>query len=260
MTLNVFKDLKKFVAEQEQRQSNIQSKQLSILRHLPFYIWDEEEHKRQHARKGDLCCFNHAISLPQKHGVEHPLYDYQKLVFDALFTEDGTIKDRHVAVLKASGIGLSELALRIVAWLCLKDDNLKGSQICHITGPRIDLSVALMQRLKQLFYRKNLVADFGSKETVAVLNNVRVECFPSHHLSSMRGLDNVSMIVADEAAFFNTNELNMHVNLCCPSMHSCTTRLLTVSNTAAFAQHVMLDFGPFHIGSTEYNTYTDPNP
>ena len=33
--------------------------------------------------------------------------------------------------------------------------------------------------------------------------------------------------------------------------------LLMISN-AAFAQQVMLDFGPFHIGPTDYITYTDP--
>jgi hypothetical protein len=209
---NRFKALKDFVAreqkQQQQQQSTVQSNRLTSLRGLPFYIWSEEEHQIEHAKKGDLCCFQHAIGLPVKHGITHGLYDYQKLVFDTIFQEDGSIKDRHTAILKASGIGISEEVLRIVAWLCTKDNALAGSQICLITGPRIDLSVALMERLKKLFYERNLISAFESKETVAMINNVRVECYPSHHLSSMRGISNVSMIVADEASFFLTNEQN----------------------------------------------------
>jgi late competence protein required for DNA uptake (superfamily II DNA/RNA helicase) len=33
----------------------------------------------------------------------------------------------------------------------LKDDNLKGSQMCIVTGPRIDMAVGLIARLKSLF-------------------------------------------------------------------------------------------------------------
>jgi hypothetical protein len=28
-----------------------------------------------------------------------------------------------------------------MAWLCLKDDVLSGSQMCIVTGPRIDLAI-----------------------------------------------------------------------------------------------------------------------
>jgi hypothetical protein len=35
--------------------------------------------------------------------------------------------------------------------MCLRDDKLKGSQVCIITGPRIDLAITLIKRLKGLF-------------------------------------------------------------------------------------------------------------
>jgi late competence protein required for DNA uptake (superfamily II DNA/RNA helicase) len=41
-----------------------------------------------------------------------------------------------------------------MAWLCLKDDALAGSQMCLVTGPRIDLAIALIDRMKKLFVGK----------------------------------------------------------------------------------------------------------
>jgi hypothetical protein len=41
--------------------------------------------------------------------------------------------------------------LRFMAWLCLKDNALSGSQMCIVTGPRIDLAIALIDRMKKLF-------------------------------------------------------------------------------------------------------------
>jgi hypothetical protein len=213
----LFRDLKRFISEeieQEQRRTSGQfidsnsNSQLAILKGLPFYRWDlsEEEHKHLTIKTGGLCCFTDAIGRPVKNGAEHPLYDYERDVFETIFKQDGSIKDKHTLILKATGLGISDLALRIVAWLCLKDDQLKGSQICLITGPRIDLSITLVDRLKKLFYAKNLVTSFESKETVVWLNGVKVEAFPSHHLSAMRGLTNVSMIIADEAAYFPQND------------------------------------------------------
>jgi len=98
--------------------------------------------------------------------------------------------------------------LRFMAWLCLKDNTLSGSQMCVVTGPRIDLAIALIDRMKKLFAAgsssstNKVLVTFDSKETVVDLNNVKIEAFPSHHLDAMRGLPNVSFILLDEADFF----------------------------------------------------------
>jgi late competence protein required for DNA uptake (superfamily II DNA/RNA helicase) len=93
--------------------------------------------------------------------------------------------------------------LRFMAWLSLKDNALSGSQMCIVTGPRIDLAIALIDRMKKLFAGKiGHTATFDTKETVIELNNVKIEAFPSHHLDAMRGLPNVSFILLDEADFF----------------------------------------------------------
>jgi hypothetical protein len=67
-------------------------------------------------------------------------------------------------------------------------------------GPRIDLAIDLIDRMKRLFYDKGLV--FDNKETVVELNGVKIEAFPYHHLDAMRGLQDVSFILLDEPDFF----------------------------------------------------------
>jgi late competence protein required for DNA uptake (superfamily II DNA/RNA helicase) len=87
-----------------------------------------------------------------------------------------------------------------MAWLCLRDDELAGHQMCIVTGPRIELAITLIDRMKGLF-RNIFQMQFDSKETVIELNGVHIEAY-SHHLDSMRGLTNVSFIYLDEADFF----------------------------------------------------------
>jgi hypothetical protein len=74
--------------------------------------------------------------------------------------------------------------------------------MCIVTGPRIDLAIALIDRMKKLFSSTKGLTVFDTKETVIELNGVKIEAFPSHHLDAMRGLPNVSFILLDEADFF----------------------------------------------------------
>jgi hypothetical protein len=195
-----FKDLQKLV----QSHSNGQQNELfERLNNKPFWIWDQKQHKQEDIKRNGDCCFNHIIGLPQKDGFNKPLHDYQRIIFDYLVTENGNASsaNKHLWIKKATGLGISELMLRFMAWLCLKDNALSGSQMCIVTGPRIDLAIALIDRMKKLFAGKGLIS-FDTKETVIELNNVKIEAFPSHHLDAMRGLPNVSFILLDEADFF----------------------------------------------------------
>jgi hypothetical protein len=148
------------------------------------------------------CCFNHLIGLPKdREGVEHPLYDYEENIIDIL---DNT---KHLWILKATGLGITELILRWMAWLCLKDNKLTGSQMCIVTGPRIDLAITLIDRMKRLFYEnETLGIKFNTRETIIELNGVVIAAYPSNHLDSMRGIKNVSAIFLDEADFFSIGE------------------------------------------------------
>ena len=161
---------------------------------LLFYCWDTNKFGF------DSCCFQHVLGLPKdKDGIEHPLYPYERTIVDLLDKD----KEKHLYILKATGLGITELILRFMAWLCLKDDKLKGSQMIVITGPRIDLAITLIDRMKRLFYSNESlgIKTFHSKETVLELNGVKIEAFPSHHLDAARGLPNVSFILLDEGDF-----------------------------------------------------------
>ncbi|MDQ3903754.1 MAG: DEAD/DEAH box helicase family protein [Thermoproteota archaeon] len=191
-----FKDLKKRVSLEATTQQQ-QSKLFERAHNKPFWIWNIEEHKQVDIRTDGDCCFNHIIGLPQKDGTDKPLYDYEQIIFDSLAAQNG---NKHLWIKKATGLGISEFMLRFMAWLCLKDDGLSDSQMCIVTGPRIDLAIALIDRMKKLFSKG--LTTFDSKETVIELNGVKIEAFPSHHLDAMRGLPDVSFILLDEADFF----------------------------------------------------------
>jgi hypothetical protein len=208
-----FKDLKKRVTLEVAQQ---QSKLSDICRGKPFWIWDIHEHKKEDIKTNGDCCFNHIIGLPQKDGPDKPLYDYEGIIFDSLVTQNSNShsSNQHLWIKKATGLGISEFMVRLMAWLCLKDDALSGSQMCIVTGPRIDLAIALIDRIKKLFVASSsssgstnkVLVTFDSKETVVDLNGVKIEAFPSHHLDAMRGLPNVSFILLDEADFFPTGQ------------------------------------------------------
>jgi|SRR6187200_912660 hypothetical protein len=75
--------------------------------------------------------------------------------------------------------------------------------MCIVTGPGIDLAIALIDRMKKMFAGSNKgLISFDTKETVIELNNAKIEAFPPHHLDAMRGLPNVSFILLDGADFF----------------------------------------------------------
>ena len=166
---------------------------------LPFWLWiPEPEHRQQWYDSNGYCCFNHAIGEPQKNGIAKPLFDYENEMYDAI------LQHKHVWVKKATGLGVTEFMLRFMAWLALSEpyNNLKDSIFTIVTGPRVDLAIDLISRLKKLF--ENLT--FEDKSTVVNIGKVRIEAFPSHHLDSMRGLPNVRFILLDEADFFQKSQ------------------------------------------------------
>ena len=108
-------------------------------------------------------------------------------------------------VLKSTGLGISEFMLRLMAWLCVKDDICRNSQMVIITGPNIDLSIKLIKRMKAIFEPKlNLV--FDNKETVLELNGCSIQAFPSNHIDSFRSLTNPVFILCDESDMFRKSE------------------------------------------------------
>jgi hypothetical protein len=166
------------------------------VRNKPFWIWNKEQHKQADIDNNGDCCFNHIISLPKKDDVEKPIFDYEQRLHDLLEID----KKKYIWIKKSTGLGVTEFFLRYIAWICTRDNAMKDKRICIVTGPRIDLAVTLVDRLKNLF--SNAGVFFNTKETVLELNGCIIEAFPSHHLDAMRGLTDVKLILLDEADFF----------------------------------------------------------
>jgi hypothetical protein len=83
-----FKELRKRATLETSHQ---QFRLFERLQNKPFWIWTIGEHKKEDIRaKGD-CCFNHIIGLPQKDSVDKPLYDYERIIFDSLVTQNNNI-------------------------------------------------------------------------------------------------------------------------------------------------------------------------
>lgn len=179
-------NLSKILDKYESQLGSSSIRQFELLKGLSFYDFPNPKNSNT---------FNHAIGLPLKNGVTYPLFDYEQMLFDTLQA------NKHVWIKKATGLGVTEFMLRYMAWLCFQGSNLENSQMCIVTGPRIELAIDLIKRMKGLFTGR-ASASFDTKETVIELNGVHIEAYPSHHLDAMRGLPNVSFIFLDEADFF----------------------------------------------------------
>ena len=67
---------------------------------------------------------------------------------------DGSFKDKHLWVKKATGLDVSEFMLRLMAWLCTSENHFRNCQMCIVTGPNIDLAIKLIKRMKNIFETK----------------------------------------------------------------------------------------------------------
>ena len=193
-----FKDLQR-ILQGTSVQLEQQTRLFNTLNGKEFWIWNSEQHRLEDIKTNGDCCFNHIIRLPKKNGIEKPLYDYQKLIFDNLQSH------KYIWIKKATGLGITEFFLRYIAWLCLRNNEYQGSQICIVTGPNIDIAIKLIKRLKALFEERHQIT-FNNKETVLELNRCIIEAFPSNHLDSYRALDNPKFIFIDESDFFRKSE------------------------------------------------------
>jgi hypothetical protein len=149
--------------------------------------------------------------LPKKENIEKPMFDYEKLLYDSLLIPGfcnplkHTFKQKHLWVKKATGLGVTEFFLRFMAWLCLRNNDYRSSQMCIVTGPNQEPAIKLIKRMKALFEEK-LGITFDSKETVLELNGCSIEAYPSNHLDAFRSLTNPKFILLDEADFFRKSE------------------------------------------------------
>lgn len=134
----------------------------------------------------------------QNKKIPHPLYDYEKVVIDAIELVENNHRDRHVWVKKATGLGITELILRYMVWLALRDNVLDQREMFIVTGPREDLAVGLISRIKEMI-GADIIDETHKK--VAYIEGCKIEAYPSHHVSTMRGM-NPAVVFVDEGDFF----------------------------------------------------------
>jgi hypothetical protein len=174
---------------------------LEVLKGLPFYYWDKPKDQQQGTFVG-------TVGLPVKNGVEHGLYDYEQKIIDYLDTDNpSNHQNRRLYILKSAGLGITTLLLYYIGWKCTTNDDWASGRVCILTAPRIELTIDIVDRLKGIFEKwNNDLILFNSRNTIASLNDVKIEAFPAHlGLKGMRGLTDVKMIIYDEAAFFDTS-------------------------------------------------------
>jgi late competence protein required for DNA uptake (superfamily II DNA/RNA helicase) len=107
-----------------------------------------------------------------------------------------------IIINKATGIGCTEWFLRYIIYKAITDRHWRNSRVCIVTGPRLDLAVRLIQRIKNLFQLSNAIPEqygdgsnprFDSRETVVYIGSTKIEAFPSNNQQSLRGLTNIKL-------------------------------------------------------------------
>jgi hypothetical protein len=200
------KDLQRLVQSQPHSDNLLSFK----FRNKEFWIFDSIRHAQKDRASKGRCCFNHIIGLPRKDGKRKPIFDYERILLNALLDPgflnshpSGPIahpfKEKHLWVKKATGLGVTELMLRFMAWLCLRNDDYRNSQMVIVTGPNQELAIKLIKRMKELFSPSGIT--FDSKETVIELNGCNIEAYPSNHIDAFRSLTNPKFILVDESDF-----------------------------------------------------------
>jgi hypothetical protein len=164
-----------------------------------FYKWNDKNHWSQHNKQNKKqCCFWDWIGVPLKDNVGMPVLPYQRLLYRMLQ------EHKHIWIKKSRGLGVTTFFLYWIAHQCLTQYK-PGDRVCIVVGPGIDIAEDWIVRFKSLF-RENFPAVYSElikqQRTVAILNGVRVEAFPSHHVDTMRGLDKVKCIMSDETDYY----------------------------------------------------------
>jgi hypothetical protein len=111
------KDLRKIAVEKQGITLQQPTGLFERVRNKPFWIWDVEQRKLEDIRTNGDCCFNHIIGLPKKNGKQKPIFDYEKIIYEALLESDKEVekanffKQKHLWVKKATGLGVTEFML-----------------------------------------------------------------------------------------------------------------------------------------------------
>src|SRR4029450_9345872 len=97
--------------------------QLDIFLGKPFWIWDQKDHDKAFKDTEVKCCHVDILGRPQKDGIDYPIFDYQKLIYDALEN------NMNIYILKSRGIGLTTFMIYYLTWKILRNNDLDHDNI-----------------------------------------------------------------------------------------------------------------------------------
>lgn len=165
----------------------------------PFWIFDNKEHEKQRELLGNNCCFNHIVGMPIRDGKEMPMFDYEEAIYNTLQDYD------RLWIKKSRGLGVTEFFLRYMAWLCLKDNEMRNCQMAIVVGPNAKLGTDLLTRFRErtgldIFFK------FDTDKATVKLNGCTITAYPSNHTETLRSPEAMKFIFLDEADFFAINE------------------------------------------------------
>ena len=149
-----------------QQQGKLQSSSntsLNVLKDKPFWIWDKQEHLKLAIETNQQCCAQHIIGLPRKNSKEYPLFDYEKLIFDAIEN------NQNIWILKSRGIGVTTFMIRYFAWKILSSSELDNKSIFIVSGTREEHANYIKEKLEQLFENFIPPVNFESKYTEIIV-------------------------------------------------------------------------------------------
>ncbi|MGB5091016.1 MAG: hypothetical protein WBN72_08745 [Nitrososphaeraceae archaeon] len=171
-------------------------KNLNIFLNKPFWIWDQQEHNIQFIKTNGKCCHVDILGRPQKNGIDFPIFDYQKLIFDAIEN------NMNVWILKARGIGLTTFIIYYLTWKILSSHGLDHESIFIISGTREAHANYIKEKMAKLFERNFPLLNIYTKYTELVLKNTWIKVFPTTAVKDLRGYFSAKYIFVDESDYF----------------------------------------------------------
>jgi hypothetical protein len=197
--------------------------ELSIFIGKPFWIWDKDQHKAEFITKQGNCCFNHIIGLPIKNNKTYPLFEYEKLVYDAVEN------NQNIWVLKSRGIGLTTFLIRYLAWKILSSSELDDKSIFIISGTREQFANYIKEKLEQLFEKRFSFIKLESKYTELWLKKTWIKVFPTTAVKDLRGYFEASYIFIDESDYFPESVQDELVAAISPYQEKSNCKIIMVS-------------------------------
>ena len=104
-----FKDLQKLI-QQRTEQNITKSSEFDRFLNLPFWIWNQSEHRKKDLETKGLCCFNHVLGLPRNNNDPdrvNPLFSYQQTIYESLQNH------KHLWILKSTGSRYFRILLKV---------------------------------------------------------------------------------------------------------------------------------------------------